>query len=152
MIAFNKPLNKIEEIDTYRVSRMETQFIRGLINRDFAYDLRMSLDKYVIRTKTRYTFVPLLAFLEAVLDADATYESFQSNSEPVKEERINSSQSYEQEARERQQSESSQNFKDSVHNSVDLDTSENVTRTLFNNDETAYYSTFEFLSEKEIED
>ena len=75
MYGFNLKSDELEKIDNYRTSRIQKQFIRGLTDKNFGNYFAQSLNSYTITTVDKINFVPMNAFLEALMSARAVYDN-----------------------------------------------------------------------------
>jgi hypothetical protein len=75
MFAFNLKRSNLDKFDDYRKSRIQNQFIRGLTDKNFGNYFAQSLNPYTIKTTENIKFVPMNAFLEALMSAKAVFSN-----------------------------------------------------------------------------
>ena len=73
MFGFDLKRSEFNKIENYRASRIQRQFIHGITDNNFGNYFAKSLNPYTITTVENIKFVPMNAFLEALMSAKAVF-------------------------------------------------------------------------------
>ena len=75
-IAFNKAIEEFPEIPKERLSIIETRWVQGLKDKNFAKFFAQSVEKYNIQLESTLNFIPIKSFLSAINDAEVGYARY----------------------------------------------------------------------------
>ena len=82
-IAFNKTIEEFPDIPKERLSIIETRWMHGLKDKNFAKFFAQSVEKYNIQLESTLNFIPIKSFLSAINDAEIGYARYPKSSQEI---------------------------------------------------------------------